>query len=173
MSIEDPLDGGSFSVLRHWGFVWDYNDDEIGGFASGEFLLRSDGALLKRMGYSIGAGDDMRWKFMGWDAEAGTEVATVSAKLIAAGYGLYKPSPVPINESTGGPYPGFPDLAEEARDLTLSLGLSPLPVAIVDVKERVVTAGSSPVAEYPVRLCEPARRSAILELDVGGCLARA
>lgn len=58
MSIQDPLEGDHFSVLRHWGFVWDYNDDEIGGFASGEFLLRSDGVLLKR-GYSIGAGDDM------------------------------------------------------------------------------------------------------------------
>lgn len=53
MSIEDPLEGGRFSVLRHWGFVWDYNDDGIGGFASGEFLIRSDGVLLKRMGYTL------------------------------------------------------------------------------------------------------------------------
>jgi hypothetical protein len=77
--------------------------------------------LLKRMGYSIGAGDHMRWKFMGWeirDAEAGTDVATVSAKLLGEGYGLYKPSPVPITESNGGPFPGHPDLAEKADDLT-------------------------------------------------------
>lgn len=121
MTIEDPLDGGRFSELRRWGFVWDYNDDEIGGFASGEFLLRSDGVLLKRMGYTIGSGDDMRWKFMEWeirDAEAGTHVAKVSKKLMGEGYGLYKPSPVPINENTGGPYPGVPDLAEKADDLT-------------------------------------------------------
>ncbi|HEU4866125.1 MAG TPA: hypothetical protein VFV09_00215 [Actinomycetota bacterium] len=121
MSNDDPLEGGRFSVLRHWGFVWDYNDDEIGGFASGEFLLRSDGVLLKRMGYSIGAGDNLRWKFMGWevrDAGAGTEVAKVSAKLKGEGYGLFKPSPVPITERTGGPFPGVPDRAEEADDLS-------------------------------------------------------
>jgi hypothetical protein len=121
LNNDDPLEGGRLSVLRHWGFVWDYNDDEVGGFASGEFLLRSDGVLLKRMGYSIGAGDHMRWKFMGWeirDAEAGTEVAKVSAKLLGEGYGLYKPSPVPITESNGGPFPGHPDLAEKADDLT-------------------------------------------------------
>lgn len=121
MTIGDPLDGGRLSAIRRWGFVWDYNDDEVGGFASGEFLLRSDGVLLKRMGYTIGAGDDMRWKFMSWevkDAGAGTDVGRVSAKLIAEGYGLYKPSPVPVADSTGGPYPGYPDLAEKADDLT-------------------------------------------------------
>lgn len=61
MTIDDPLEGGRLTVIRHWGFVWDYNDDEVGGFASGEFLLRSDGVLLKRIGYSIGAGNDLRW----------------------------------------------------------------------------------------------------------------
>jgi hypothetical protein len=51
--------------------------------------------------------------------------------------------------------------------------LSPLPVAIVDVEERAVSASAAAVAEYPVSLCEPGRRRAVPELDVGGCLARA
>lgn len=58
---------------------------------------------------------------MGWevkDADAGTDVARVSAKLMGDGYDLFKPSPVPINESTGGPFPGYPDRAEKAGDLT-------------------------------------------------------
>ena len=121
MTTNDPLEGGRFSALRHWGFVWDYNDDEIGGFASGEFLLRSDGVLLRRYGYSIGSGDETRWKFMSWkvkDPGAGTEVSKVSAKLRGEGYDLYKPGPVPIDESTAGPFPGLPDLAEKADDLS-------------------------------------------------------
>jgi hypothetical protein len=121
MNAEDPLDGGGLSAMRHWGFVWDYNDDEVGGFASGEFLLRSDGVLLRRYGYSSSGKDGTRWKFGAWevkDAEAGTDVAKVSAKLIAEGYGLTKPSPVPIDESTAGPFPGLPDLAQTADDLS-------------------------------------------------------
>jgi hypothetical protein len=122
MTIEDPLEGGRFKTLRHWGFVWDYNDDDgPGGFASGEFLLRSDGVLLRRMGYSIGAGDGTRWKFLPWevkDSEAGTDVGKVSGKLRGEGYDLYKPGPVPIGESTAGPFPGLPALAEKADDLS-------------------------------------------------------
>jgi hypothetical protein len=121
MTIDDPLEGGRLTAIRHWGFVWDYNDDEVGGFASGEFLLRSDGVLLKRMGYSIGAGNDLRWRFMPWevrDAEAGTEVAKVSARLIGEGYGLYRPSPVPVTERTGGPFPDHTDRSEKADDLS-------------------------------------------------------
>jgi hypothetical protein len=45
-------------------------------------------------------------------------VAKVSAKLRGDGYDLLKPSPVPVTESTGGPFPGYPDLAEKADDLT-------------------------------------------------------
>lgn len=123
MSIEDPLESGRHRALRHWGFVWDYNDDDgPGGFVSGQFLLRSDGALLRRYGTSISSfRTGTRWEYRPWevvDAEAGTDVGKVATKLRNQGYDLLKPDPVPIGESTAGPFPGLPGLAEKADDLT-------------------------------------------------------
>lgn len=121
LDIDDPLQGGRLSALRHWGFVWDYDDpDGPGGFVSGEFLLRSDGVLLRRYGYSSHGKDGTRRQFQPWqvkDAGAGTTVGQVSRKLAGEGYGLYKPGPVPVDQRTGGPFPGPPALAEKATDL--------------------------------------------------------
>lgn len=122
MSDNNPLDRGRLSALRHWGFVWDYNDDDgPGGFASGEFLLRSDGVLLRRYGSSIlTPGKGTRWEYEPWqvmDGEAGTDVGEAARRLAARGYDLMKPGPVGIGESTAGPFPGAPPPAEKADDL--------------------------------------------------------
>ena len=121
-ALEEPLVGGH-TVVRHWGFVWDYNDDDgPGGFVSGQFLLRSDGALLRRYGGSRWnpRQGGTRWEYRPWeviDGEAGTDVATVARKLQGQGYDLTKPGPGAIDRRTSGPFPGAPALAEKADDL--------------------------------------------------------
>ncbi|MQA13422.1 MAG: hypothetical protein GEV09_04385 [Pseudonocardiaceae bacterium] len=60
-----PLDGAE--VVAHWGFVYDYDTDRGGGFVSGQFLLRSDGVLLWRMGGSSYHDGMSTWSFRAWE----------------------------------------------------------------------------------------------------------
>ena len=54
------------AVLARWSFLLDDLPDDIGGgFFTGEFVLRSDGALLRRAGSSFSSGCSMRYRALG------------------------------------------------------------------------------------------------------------
>lgn len=94
------------------GYVLDDLPEEIGGgFASGEFLLRSDGALFERGvtdSYSKGA---TTWEAGPWRIHRqfppGTREGQVRQWFRARHYQLGGPTPVPIGLDSAGPFPGL------------------------------------------------------------------
>lgn len=112
----DPVPEG-VRVINRWGFLLDDLPDWIGGgFSAGEFLLRSDGVLLRRGVIDEYSGGKTTWRAGPWSEfqrfPPGTAQGQARAWLIEGDYDLGDPSPVDIDGSTAGPYPGLP---EEAR----------------------------------------------------------
>lgn len=121
--VGDPLPDGVESVER-WGFVLDNLPEAIGGgFSAGEFLLRSDGLLLRRSVSSSYSGNETTWHADPWTVfhrfVPGTKGGRARSWLIDLQYELGDPTPVPITQHTAGPYPGMPKArvlgASEAR----------------------------------------------------------
>ena len=101
----DPLATGE-SILLHRRWVFDYNDDTIGGFAMGEFLLRDDGRLFIRYGGDIWAAGEVTYEYSPWKEDRrwhGTSVTGFIGWATDFGYGLDPPSPVPVDQTEAGP----------------------------------------------------------------------
>jgi hypothetical protein len=104
-TYESPCPTGTAPIAA-WSFCYDYDDDGGGGFVSGEYLLRSDGKLLRRMGYSLTGSVDGKtlttWKFDAWQVDerwnSGTQPDKAIAWLKTKGYDLYEASPCPIDQ---------------------------------------------------------------------------
>ena len=115
MDSDGGPDEASPRAVGHWGWVYDYDDDAGGGFASGEFLLRSDGVLLRRYVFSSSGGGQTTfrahpWQPVSWWEGLADPTAAIQS-LKAHGYSLCRPN-VPIDEDKAGPFPGLPPLAE-------------------------------------------------------------
>lgn len=110
---QDPLDGAG--IAGHWEYAYDIDSEDGGGFSSGEFLLRTDGQLLRRAGGSIYGDDGTRWRFDPWEPAGvwpdGIDPQEVIDTLKGRGYSLSQPSPVPYDQRTAGPFPGPPEPA--------------------------------------------------------------
>lgn len=105
-------------LVHRWGYLLDNLPEEIGGgLSAGEFLLRSDGVLLRRSVTSEFFQGQTTWRARPWSEfhrfPAGTGRSQARAWLIGHGYDLGNPSPVAINEDVAGPYPGLPELFQE------------------------------------------------------------
>ena len=114
--MTDVLPAG-VELVHRWGYVLDNLPESIGGgFSRGEFLLRSDGALLQRSVTDEWWQGQTTWRAGKWSElhrfPAGTGESPARAWLVGHGYDLGEPSPVAVDEVTAGPYPGLP---EEAR----------------------------------------------------------
>lgn len=109
----DPLQGAT--VAGYWDWVYDFDGDYGGGFVTGQFLLRSDGVLLRRGGGSSYSKGATTYSYREWvragEWEPGVDPAVVIASLKGM-YSLAKPSPVPPDQRTAGPFPGSPEPAE-------------------------------------------------------------
>src|SRR5207244_507974 len=93
-------------ALRYWGYVYDF-DEDWGGFAAGECLLRANGELLRRAGTSSSANGQTMWRFGAWESVEGwrsTDVRGCAAWLRSRGYDLFEPSPVAIDQREAGPF---------------------------------------------------------------------
>jgi hypothetical protein len=110
----DPL--AAAGLVARWGFVYDEPEERGGGYVSGEFLLRSDGVLLRRYGTSYTNKDGDTWRFSPWQVvswwRGPADPERAIRTLKRQGYDLHQPSPVPIDEETAGPFPIVPDLPE-------------------------------------------------------------
>lgn len=97
----DPFSTGGEALLhRRW--VFDFNDDAVGGFATGEFLLCNNGALFIRYGGDVWAGGSTFYRFSPWEKDQrwrGTSVTEFAEWAADYGYGLHPPSTVPIDET--------------------------------------------------------------------------
>ena len=114
--VSDPLPVGVELVYR-WGFLLDDLPEWIGGgFSAGEFLLRSDGVLLRRGVSDSYSRNETTWHAGPWSIfhrfAPGTSQGQARAWLINLDCQLGGPTPVAIDQETAGPYPGMP---EEAR----------------------------------------------------------
>lgn len=109
-----PLEGAD--LVAHWGFVFDVPDEVAGGFVSGEILLRSDRALLRRYSRSTYADGHTTYRYGPWarmpsrpdTADAGQTIELLRAQ----GYRLCRPF-VGIEEHESVPVPGFPGAVKE------------------------------------------------------------
>ena len=115
---DNPLTGDTVAV-RRWAFVYDNDDDDFGGgFVSGEFLLRSDGVLLRRMGGSRTAAVGTTYHYGPWRVDGrwtdGVDATACAASLRGWRYGLYEPAPIGVSEREVGPFPGVPAPATPA-----------------------------------------------------------
>jgi len=114
---DNPLTGNTGAV-RRWAFVYDNDDDFGGGFVSGEFLLRSDGVLWRRMGGSRTAAGGTTYHYGPWRVDGrwkdGVDATACAAWLRGRRYGLYEPGPIGVSEREAGPFPGVPAPATPA-----------------------------------------------------------
>ena len=109
-------------VVYHWGYLLDDLPEEVGGgFVTGEFLLRSDGALLQRAvwdSYSKGA---TTWEAGEWTVykqfPPGTGQGQVQPMLRGKGYQLGRPTPVPVDQDFERPLPGSAGESRGASDV--------------------------------------------------------
>jgi hypothetical protein len=108
--IVDPLHGGHVTLF-HCGWVYDH-DSDIGGFTSGEFLLRDDGALYTRSGSDTYSRGQHSYQFRLWAHDyrwrRSRDTGACLAWMRVRGYDLYEPGPVPIDRSEAGPFAGMP-----------------------------------------------------------------
>jgi len=114
--VVDPLPDGVELVYR-WGFLLDDLPEWIGGgFSAGEFLLRSDGVLLRRGVSDSYSRNATTWHAGPWSVfhrfAPGTGQGQARSWLMDLDYELGRPTPVATDKDTAGPYPGMP---EEAR----------------------------------------------------------
>jgi hypothetical protein len=118
----EPKASASFpvhpDVAARWTYLFDNIADEFGGgFVTGEFLLLTDGRLFRRAAWSLSSNHSTRWEAGPWEIdEAWLPSADVSAlfeHLTARGYDLYPPTPIPVDATSAGPFPGYPKLAGE------------------------------------------------------------
>jgi hypothetical protein len=85
------------------------DEPEGGGFVSGEFLLRADGVLLRRYGWSSlnVASNQTTWRFHAWEPVSWWTGETSPAEAVRIlkrhGYDLVQPSPVPIDKQSTRP----------------------------------------------------------------------
>jgi len=108
--------------VHRWRFLLDNLPEWIGGgFSAGEFLLRSDGALLRRSVISSHSRGETTWRAGPWSEfhrfPAGCEQGQARAWLTDRGYDLGDPSPVAVDKSVAGPFPGLPDLFQKGPTL--------------------------------------------------------
>jgi hypothetical protein len=112
LDVSEPLAGAE--LVARWGFVYDEPEERGGGYVAGEFLLRSDGMLLRRYGSSYTNKDGHRWQFSGWKVvswwEGTADPELAIRELKRQGYDLNQPSPVPIDQGAAGSFLGVPDL---------------------------------------------------------------
>jgi hypothetical protein len=109
-------------LVHRWRFLLDNLPEWIGGgFSAGEFLLRSDGVLLRRSVRSEYSRGHTTWRAGPWSEfhrfPAGTGQGQARGWLIDRGYDLGDPSPVPVLEDVAGPYPGLPEHFQKGRGL--------------------------------------------------------
>lgn len=102
-------------LVYRWQFLLDNLPEWIGGgFSVGEFLLRSDGVLLRRSVTSSFSHGQTTWRAGQWSEFHRFTPVTgrpeAEAWLVALGYELGDPSPVPVDSDVAGPYPGIPPL---------------------------------------------------------------
>ena len=105
---DDPLDG--HQIVARWSFQMDMDF----AISSGEFLLRSDGTLLRRSASSVFQDDLMTWEFGQWEPLWGwvpaSDAESAFVALRARGYELGVGYQGPIESSVAGPFPGWPEL---------------------------------------------------------------
>jgi hypothetical protein len=104
-TIANPLEAGRSELLRRQ-WVYDFNDDVFGGFACGEFLLRSDGVLFIRYGVGRTSPGSTSYKYSLWKVDQRWRGKSISGFIDWANgfpYGLSSPSPVPVDEFETGP----------------------------------------------------------------------
>jgi hypothetical protein len=98
--VRDPRDG--HEVLAHWDYVYDF-DGDIGGFVTGQFLLRDDGVLWIRNGGSRWSGGRTWYEYRLWNRwtlEPGPfDVAGALAAVSRRHYTVSAPGPTPIDVS--------------------------------------------------------------------------
>jgi hypothetical protein len=96
----------------------DVSDDMGGGYLSGEFLLLRDGRLFRRTTSSSSSPRTTTWRAGPWALDPLWKPAADLDKLVAhltgRGFALYPPSPVPVEASEAGPFPGMPPAAGKA-----------------------------------------------------------
>jgi hypothetical protein len=122
--VDDPLPEGVERIYR-WGFLLDNLPDWIGGgFSSGEFLLRSDGVLLRRSVNDSYSRNQTTWHAGPWSVfhrfAPGTGQGQARSWLLDLDYELGGPTPVAIDQSTAGPYRGMPDEARVQAEIEAS-----------------------------------------------------
>lgn len=101
--VDDPVPEGT-NVVERWGFFLDDLPEWIGGgFSTGEFLLRSDGVLLRRGVLGGDARDETTWRAGPWTEfhrfPAGAHEGQARVWLEQLDYQLGSPSPLPIDAS--------------------------------------------------------------------------
>lgn len=102
--------------IARWGYLYDNIEEEQGGgFATGEFALDHDGRLYRR---STGGGflnGRTTWRANEWSLvkewSEGADTVGLIAFLTGGGYDLYPPSPIPVNGLSAGPLEGPPEYA--------------------------------------------------------------
>jgi hypothetical protein len=100
-------------IVVRWTFLYeDVSEDMGGGYLSGEFLLLRDGRLFRRTVSSSSAGKTTTWRAGPWGLDPIwkplNDVEKLVAHLTGRGFDLYPPSPVGVDSSSAGPFPGAP-----------------------------------------------------------------
>ena len=102
----ENLFAGEVQEVGRWTWLHDM-DEPFGGFASGEFMLRSDGRAFRRSGGSVYSAGETSWHFGPWQVEdgwdGGTDPQLCEAWLKKRGYEISPPSPCPADRTS------FPD----------------------------------------------------------------
>jgi hypothetical protein len=97
-------------VAGHWAYIYVYrSEDTGGGWASGEFVLLTDGRLFRRavrsQPFDSRGQQKTVWIAYPWDLHATPKrlksVAEAQAYLVSDGYELHPPSPVPAGFTSG------------------------------------------------------------------------
>jgi hypothetical protein len=136
--VGDPVPQGVELVYR-WGFLLDNLPEWIGGgFSAGEFLLRSDGVLLRRGVSDSYSRNETTWHAGPWSVfhrfAPGTGQGEARSWLVNLDYELGGPTPVEIDQEVAGPYPGMPEEARVHAEIEASTprDLSLKPMALED-----------------------------------------
>jgi hypothetical protein len=78
--------------------------------------VRADGVPLRRYGSSFSGRSGTSWECGHWQAvlwwPGHVDLERAIAELRSRGYDLYEPSPVPIDQTTAGPFLSMPSVAK-------------------------------------------------------------